>query len=135
MYTRHDELPNLSAWPSRVEARYFNVACRALTRKPAGYRLELPGLKSMDMILQAGAWIVVDGAHNDVPVLSWSGFDCDGTRALHEPVACELRYFHGHAGMIVNKCLAAMEEVLRKMMEDGAREPGARVIVTFPDPD
>lgn len=135
MYTRHDELPNLSAWPSQVEARFFNIACRALTRKPAGYRLELPGLKEMDMILQPGAWIVVDRAHNDVPVLSWTGFDCDGTRALHESVSCELRYFHGHAGMIVGKCLSAMEGVLHDMMDDGMQDAGERVVVAFPNPE
>lgn len=128
-YTRHQEVPPLSAWPSSVDAALFHTVYRALKRKPPAIRLVLPGLKTLDLILQPDAWIVVDRAYNDLPVAAWSEFRAAERQGLHEPVACELRYFHGYAGMIVKRVLDAVDELLNARPPDGE---ASRQVIAFP---
>ena len=119
MYTRHNEIPVLSAWPDQVAALHYNIVQRALKRMPPGIRLQLPGLKTLDLILQADAWIIVDRAFNDLPVAAWVDIKPEEDRGLHEPVPCQLRYFHGHAGMIIKRVLELMDELLEDRLNDG----------------
>lgn len=130
MYTRHDDIPVLSAWPDKVAAAHYNIVHRALSRLSPSIRLALPGLKTLDLILQKDAWIVVDRAFNDVPVLAWARFEADADRGLHEAVPCELRYFHGHAGMILKQVLGLIDELLTEKLRDG--DPSHEVIA-FPE--
>ena len=68
MYWRHEEIVRLSAWPTKVEARHFNLARRAMARLKGELRLPMRGLKTLDLIVQDGAWIIVDRAMNDLPI-------------------------------------------------------------------
>ncbi len=119
MYTRHDELPVLYRRQGQMEAEHYNLVSRALRRLESSIRLRLPGLKTLDLILQADAWIVVDRAFNDVPVVAWTGFKTQERSGLHEPVSCELRYFHGHAAIIRTRVLALMDTLLEERLGDG----------------
>lgn len=119
MYTRHNEVPVLASWPDQIAALYYNVVRRALMRGPAAIRLALPGLKTLDLIVQADAWIIVDRAFNDVPVAAWTDFQAPDDRALHEPVACTLRYYHAHASMITAQVLEQMDALLLDQLNDG----------------
>lgn len=119
MYTRHDEVPVLSEWPATVDAGHYHIVYRALKRTPPSIRLVLPGLKTLDLILQADAWVIVDRAFNDVPVAAWVGFKADQREGLHEPVGCDLRYYHGHAGMIIKQVLDLMDALLQEQLDDG----------------
>lgn len=132
MYTRHDEIPALSAWPDKVEALHYNIVQRALSRTKQAIRLELPGLKTLDLILQSDAWIIVDRAFNDVPVAAWANFDPADERGLHEPVPCELRYYHGHAGMIIKQVLDLMDALLQDKLNDGDE---THKVLSFPKTD
>jgi len=129
MYARHDEIPALSTWPDQIEALHYNLVQRALTRVGHAIRLELPGLKTLDLILQTDAWIIVDRAFNDIPVAAWADMQPAEARGLHEPVACELRYFHGHAGMITKRVLELMDDVLREQLSDGDE---SHQVIAFP---
>lgn len=126
MYRRHDEIPPLSAWPDRMAARHFNLVFRALKRltpdansNTPGIRLPLVGLKTLDLILQADAWIVTDRAFNDIPVVAWADFRPDADRPLHEDVPCELRYYHAHAGMITRQVMELMDQLLEDKLSGG----------------
>jgi len=124
MYWRHEQIVRLSAWPTKVEARHFNLARRALARLGGELRLPMRGLKTLDLIVQEGAWIIVDRAMNDLPIAAWTDFQDEETRGLHEPVICELRYYHGHAGLVIKKVLRRMEEELSALLDEGEEDTG-----------
>lgn len=119
-YRRHDKVPVLTERPSSVEAVYFNRARVAVNRFGSELRLAIPGLKTLDLIVQPDAWIVVDRAFNDIPVIAWSNFETGDRGALHEPIACRLRLYHGHAGMILKRVLEAMEKLLGEQLLAGS---------------
>ncbi len=119
MYTRHDEVPVLYRRQSTMEAEHYNLVTRALKRLEPAIRLQLPGLKTLELILQSDAWIVVDRAFNDVPVVAWTNFQPQQRSGLHEAVPCELRYFHGHAAIIRTRVLALMDDFLEQQLGDG----------------
>jgi len=129
MYTRHDEIPVLSSWSDTIEAKHYNIVQRALKRVGPNIRLSLSGLKTLDLILQRDAWIIVDRAFNDVPVVAWTDFQPKTDRGLHETVPCELRYFHAHAAMITQKVLSLMDDLLEHQLNDGDK---AHQVLTFP---
>jgi len=129
MYSRHDEVPVLSTWPDQVEALHYNLVQRALMRTGQPIRLELPGLKTLDLILQADAWVIVDRAFNDIPVTAWTDMKPADERGLHEPVPCELRYYHGHAAMITKQVLELMDELLNEKLNEG---DDSHQVIAFP---
>lgn len=135
MYERHTEVPPLQVraqW--RVDARHFNHVRCALRRLGPELRLSPPGLKHLDLILQHEAWVVVDRVLNDMPVVAWMDFRASGRTSLHEPIPCELRYFHAYAGMILNRTLAAMEQSLAEELAVRERAGRGRRILRFPGP-
>ncbi len=117
LYTRHDEVPQLGARPSKVDANYYNHVQTALKRLGNQIRLTIPKLKHLDLILQKDAWIIVDKVLNDYPIAAWTKFETGGRDSLHKPIQCELRYFHYAASMILNRTLEAMEIMLGEEME------------------
>ena len=136
MYTRHDELPVLATRPHEIAAKHYNIVFRALGRlsktvMSQGIRLELPGLRTLDLILQNDAWIIVDRAFNDIPVAAWTDLQAPFERALHQPVVCQLRYFHLHADAILEHVLTLMDVLLEEQLSDGDE---SHTILAFPKP-
>jgi len=117
LYTRHDEVPQLSARAGKVDALYYNHVQTALKQLGNQIRLRIPKLKHLDLILQKDAWIIVDITLNDVPVAAWTLFETKGRNSLHEPIRCEIRFFHYAATMILNRTLEAMELMLGELEE------------------
>lgn len=128
MYWRHEQIVRLSAWPTKVEARQFNLAKRAMARLGGELRFHMRGLRSLDLIVQDEAWIIVDSAQNDIPIAAWTDFEDGEDRGLHEPVVCELRYYHGHAGLVIKKVLRRMEEELSALLDGKAEDESGQVI-------
>jgi hypothetical protein len=125
MYNRHNEVPQLDTWPSQVDAHYFNHVQRALKHLGNEIRLDLPGLKHLDLILQKDAWIIVDRVLNDYPIAAWCEFQADHRDNLHQAISCTLRSYHYGARMVLNRTLEAMEkqliaELTKLMPEDDA---------------
>ena len=128
MYIRHNEVPQLDNWPSQVDAHYFNHVQRALKRMGSEIRLELPGLKHLDLILQKDAWIIVDRVLNDYPIAAWCDFKSEHRDNLHEAISCSLRCFHYGARMVMSHTLTAMEKYLIEELEKLAPEETSHVI-------
>lgn len=111
-YTRHDEVPQLSSRAGKVDAAYYNHVHTALKRIGNQIRLKIPRLKHLDLILQKDAWIIVDTVLNDFPVAAWTRFETEGRDSLHEPIPCEILFFHYAASMILNSTLKTMDTLL-----------------------
>ena len=112
LYNRQNEVPVLTARPGKVEANHFNHVQTAMKRLGPELRFRIPKLKHLDLILQKDAWIVVDRALSDYPILCWTNFKAEHRENLHEPLVCEIRIFHFAATMILKKTLNAMEMLL-----------------------
>lgn len=121
LYNRHDEVPVLTDRPGKVEANHFNHVQTAIKRLGPELRFRIPRLKHLDLILQKDAWIVVDRALSDYPILCWTDFKTEHRENLHEPLVCEIRIFHFAATMILKKTINAMEMLLGE--ELAKREP------------
>lgn len=115
-YTRHDELPVYERRAAQLSASHYNTVRVAFRRLGAPLRLPLPGLKHLDLILQEDAWIIVDRAHNDMAVAAWCELEDAGRSDLSAPVACRVRLFHAHAGLILTRALALMDDLLRETL-------------------
>ncbi len=123
MYTRHEEVPVLTSRTGKVDAADYNLIHRALTRDGPSIRLSLSGLKTLRMILQHDAWVVVDTAYNDLPVLAWTDFEVRRRNTLHEPVPCRIRLYHGHASMVLKRALQAVRSELTERYGPSRDEP------------
>jgi len=118
MYTRHNEVPVFETRHAWVEASLFNQVTLRLKHFPKGMRFAIPGLKTLEMILQADAWIIVDKAFNDVPVAAWMDFETQHRDNLHLPVGCHVRLFHANAAIVLAKAQAAILNVVSAKLGD-----------------
>lgn len=116
MRSRLDDLPVFEATKFSVPAEEYNLVQIALHRLENPIRFELPSLRTLDLILETDAWIVVDRSLNDIPVIAWIDFIHSHRQNLHEPVACERRTYHSHAMLIVDKVNEAMHQILRRRL-------------------
>lgn len=128
LYSRHDEVPQLSSRAGKVDALFYNHAQTALKRLGSQIRLKIPKLKHLDLIIQKDAWIIVDITLNDIPVVAWTRFETENRASLHEPIQCEIRFFHFAASMILNRTLEAMELMLGEALEQDLPEEKSDVI-------
>lgn len=103
---------------SKVDANYYNHVLVALKRLGKQVRFRIPKLKHLDLILQKDAWIVVDRALHDYPIVAWTEFEVKGRDSMHEPINCKIRYFHANATMIKARTLEAMEMLLSEELAD-----------------
>jgi|GEM_PF-280613 len=129
MYTRHNEVPVYTYRDGVLDALYFNHVQVALNRLGESLRMSLPGLKTLDLILQRDAWIIVDRAFNDLPIAAWTRFDTERRDALHAPVHCQIRIFHANGGMLLKRVLEAMEMLLGERLDEKA---GRHQVIVFP---
>lgn len=97
----------LRAFPKIIDASTFNRVRLTLTHQHRPLRLSLPNHRGLEVILDNEVWLVVDSLKADEPILAWTAFKRPHA-ALHEPVACELRLYHMHAGLIMGTALDAL---------------------------
>ena len=128
LYTRHDEVPQLASRAGKVNALYYNHVQSALKQLSNQIRLKIPRLKHLDLIIQKDAWIIVDTVLNDVPIAAWTRFETKGRSNLHEPIRCEIRFFHYAASMIMNRTLEAMELMLGELMQQYTSDDESKVL-------
>jgi len=115
-YTRQDSVPRLIERPGTLDAQYYNLFQLAISRLGAPLRLQLPGLKVLDIILQKDAFIIVDRVFNDVPVIAWCNFKAAKRDALDAPVACDIRWYHIQASMITKRALNTTVDLLSEQL-------------------
>jgi len=111
-------MPKLHTRHGTVNATHYNHVQTGLKRISEQIRYQIPKLKHLDLILQKDAWIVVDRVLNDVPILAWTEFEVDHRESLHEPIECEIWFFHYAASMIMNRTLEAMELMLGEELSE-----------------
>lgn len=132
MYARHEEFPVFEYRDGMISAVYYNAVQTAFHRFGDEIRLYIPELKTVDLVLQRDAWIIVDRALNDAPVAAWTNFDVERRDALHTPVHCQLRLFHANGGIIIKRVLDAMELLLGEQL--GEMDESHQVL-TYPKQD
>jgi hypothetical protein len=113
--SRLNDIPTLKSLPGSVAAARFNRVRLALTRLENPLRIELPGLRSMDFILENQVWAIVDHNHNDIPVVAWTDFEPRTT--LHQPVPCIMRIYHLHADAIIDQALQKLDNILNARLK------------------
>jgi hypothetical protein len=128
----HEKIVRLPAWPTKVEAPLYNLARRALARMGGEVRLPLRGLKTLDLVVQEDSWTIVDRSLDDKPVAAWTGFESAAERGLHEPVICELRYYHRNAGLVIKKTLRRMDEALQGLLKERDADDASRIVAIRP---
>lgn len=116
MKSRLQDVPVLKTLVTTVEAKYFNRVRLGLLRLENQLRFELPRLRSLDLLMDEEIWLCVDRSMNDLPVLAWMDFAIKERQALHEPVRCQLRFFHSHANIIAKTILEDMDKLLAERL-------------------
>lgn len=95
--------------PKVMQAVYYNRVRLALLRLGNPLRLEMPGLRGIDVILDDSAWMAVDRNQVDMPLLAWTDFDAGQREALHQAVPCRMHLYHFHAGLLMGDLLDNLE--------------------------
>lgn len=127
-YTRHNEVQALNSRPGKMDAIFYNHVQTALKKFGPQIRLRIQSLKHLELILQKDAWIVVDLALSEFPVLCWTNFETTHRESLHEPIKCEVRYFHYASSMIYNKTIEGMELMLSELLEQMLPEKNSSIL-------
>jgi len=118
MTSKITDIPIYEHRDSEIAAEHFNTVQIALKRINQLIRFEPPELRTLDLILDAEEWIVVDHSSNDISVVAWSEFQTQSRTNLHEPIKCSLNLYHVHADIILDKVIIAMDLILAKMLSD-----------------
>lgn len=101
MHPRLEGVPPYSKEHDQIRADQFNRVRLALLRLGSPIRFKLPGMRTLEMILDETAWICIDARLNEIPVFAWTGFKTEHRDALHTPIECQLYTYHVHASNII----------------------------------
>jgi hypothetical protein len=112
MSGRLDDIPVYELIESSITAANYNLVQIAFKRLGEPVCIPLAGLRRLELILDGDAWIVVDHDMNDIPILAWTDFQVEGRSALHESVPCQLKTYHMHAHVILERVTEFMEQEL-----------------------
>jgi hypothetical protein len=112
MNGRLDDIPVYELIEASIAAANYNLVQIAFKRLGEPIEIPLTGLRRLELILDRDAWVVVDHDMNDIPILAWTDFQVEGRSALHEPVPCQLKTYHMHAKVILERVTEFMEQEL-----------------------
>ncbi len=133
MSTRIENVPKLRTVPASINAELYNIALLAMLRLEAPLRIRLPGLKTIDVVINRNAWICLDRTMYDLPALAWTHINQKGRNALHTPVDCELHYYHIHANISAHKVLTSLYGALEEVLANAASsQPGKIIVLSRP---
>ena len=135
MYDRLDDMPVFDRHPAKISATHYNHVKLALKRLGNEIRLTIPKLKTLDLILQNDAWIIVDRVLNDVPIAAWTEFQIEQRDNLHEDIDCLLKLYHMNAELILDRTLEAMEMLLGEELSEMLPDDVSDVIDFKPNQD
>lgn len=110
------EIIPIRSLPKVMQAAYYNRVRLALLRLGNPLRLELPGLHSIDVVLDDYTWMAVDRNQLDLPLLAWTDFDARQRNGLHQPVPCRMHLYHFHAGLLMGDVLDNLEFILEEQL-------------------
>ena len=116
MRSRLDDIPVYERRQATLDANLYNLALIALKRLGNDLRLPLPQLRTLDLIIEKDAWIIIDNSLNDIPIAAWIDFKREHHDAIQEPIHCELRLYHKDADIIFDRALEAMGLLLGEQL-------------------
>ncbi len=118
--SRLNDLPRYSSSVYVMPAQRFNQVRLALLRLGEPIRFALPGLRTLEMVLEHDGWICIDAGLNDFPVLAWVDFEDAHREALHMPIPCKLYTYHAHAAVIEDRVLDAISDFVDARLHPGS---------------
>lgn len=121
-------LPVYQRLSGNMSAEHYNTVQLALKRVSPTIRLEIPKLRTLDLLLNKEAWIVVDRSLNDFPIIAWTDFDTHQRDTLNQPIPCEILMYHQHAPIIIEKVMEAMEILLGEKLNELSSEEDHKII-------
>ena len=127
MFNRIHEVPAYRVECSEVDAHRYNLIHRAIKRLGAPLRLELPGLKSLDILLDTDCWACVDRSALDLPILAWLLFEDHARSDLQAPVACQLRHYHARTDVLLPRFWETLEALLNEKLQPNETQISGRV--------
>lgn len=133
MASRLDDIPVYEQRPLAVAASDYNRVQIALKRLGAPLQLSLPGLRSLELVLEHDSWIVIDASLNEIPVIAWTDFQVEHRANLHEPVPCRLKIYHAHALLIIDRVTALKQQALAARLAIAATDEGADKVIVLGD--
>lgn len=117
MDARLADMPVMARRDDAIDAPLYNLWRRARARFATPMRLDGLGLKQMEVILTDRYWVVVDAIQHDCPIVAWVDFEDAGRAAIHEPVPCQIHYYHFAASAVRGPALLAMAERLEARLK------------------
>jgi hypothetical protein len=104
-------------YSTQLDAGSFNPVRLAMLRsEKLPLRLPLERLHQIHMIIDKDAWVCIDSAFYDMPLLAWTDFRLDGRDSLIQPVSCELLHYQAHALLLQDKILALTIEEANRLV-------------------
>lgn len=100
-----------------ILAEDYNRVRLALRRLSNPLELELSSMKCLEMLFTDQYWLCTDSCVGDRPIMAWTAFESSGRSALDAPVACELRLYHTHAGLVMGEVLENLEKELQQRLD------------------
>lgn len=116
MKSRLNDIPIIKSVPSYVGATHYNRVRLSQLRLDKTLRLELFSLRGLDISIDDEAWVCIDRTLGDLPVLAWTNFDTSSRSGLHQPVPCQLRFYHNHADLICGTVLDDLGRILERRL-------------------
>ena len=101
-----------------IAAEDYNRVRLALRRISNPLQLELTSMKCLDIILNDQYWLCFDSCMGDRPILAWTAFEVSGRSALNASVACELRLYHVHGGLVMGEVMENLGQVLQQQLDN-----------------
>ena len=112
-----DEFKTSHTLRKTIEAEDYNRVRLALSRLNTPLELDLTSMRCLEMLITDKFWLCTNSCVGNQPIMAWTAFETLGRSALDAPVACELRLYHYHAGMVMGKVLENMEKELKQKLD------------------
>lgn len=126
-----DGIPVYERKSATMSAEHYNTVQLALKRLSKTIRFSLPKLRTLDLLLDKNAWIVVDHSLNDIPVIAWTDFDTSERSDLNKPIPCVVLMYHQHAPIIIEKVMEAMEIIIGEKLDEQLSDEDNNKVIPF----
>lgn len=130
MDARLADMPVMARRRNAIDAKMYNLWQHAKRWLGPLTILDLPGLKTMRFVFSTDYWVVADSANFYVPVIAWVDFDDAGRNSLHEPIGCQINYYHFAASALRLRSLELAYSQLSNELERHRRTPPGASPVT-----
>lgn len=107
----------LRTMPKTIEAEVYNHVRLALRRLGSPLRVEVPGHRGLEIILESHIWMCVDANAEDQPIMAWLDFDNQSRDNLQAPVTCNLELYHRFAGLVMGLALDSLDKALNERLK------------------